>query len=123
MMREPDDFDDAMARLLAPGQRIFVGASSNEPAGLLARLADVALPREPTFVQFPIGGLNATDFTALQPTARLTTFFMTPTLAKADTARVDFVPMQMRAVYDYLRRGIDVALLQVAYDADGVLRL
>ena len=49
--------------------------------------------------------------------------FMGPNLQNADPARLHFVPMQMRAVYDYLGRGIDVALIQVARGRDGRLRL
>ena len=37
--------------------------------------------------------------------------------------RVEFVPMHMRAIFDYLKSTrLDVALLQAARDQDGVLR-
>ncbi len=109
--------------LLAPGQRIFVGASSNEPTGLLEHLAAQALPADLEFIQFPIGGLNNVDFTQWHPSASLTTFFMTPALRGADPARLNFLPMQMRWVFDYLSQNVDVALLQVARDRNGDLRL
>ncbi len=109
--------------LLQPGQRVFVGGSSNEPTGLLDHLRDQALPADLEFIQFPIGGLNDVDFTAFNDTARLTTFFMTPTLREADPERLHFLPMQMRWVFDYLASHVDVALLQVARDRDGALRL
>jgi 4-hydroxybutyrate CoA-transferase len=48
---------------------------------------------------------------------------MTSTLAKADLGRVNYLPMQMRAVFDYLAHNVDVYLVQVAKDAAGVLRL
>ena len=112
-----------MLKLFAPGQRVFVCGSSNEPTALLSHLAQLALPDNLEFVQFPIAGLNSTDFTAWNESACITSFFMTPTLAKADAARVQFLPMQMRYVYDYLSQNIDVALLQVARDAQGELRL
>lgn len=112
-----------LVNLLAPGQRVFVAGSSNEPTGLLQVMAELDLPERLNFIQFPIAGLNGVDFTAWNDSANLTTFFMTPTLAKADAPRVHYLPMQMRAVFDYLAKDVDVCLLQVAYDRDGVLRL
>ena len=109
--------------LFRAGQRIFVGGSSNEPTGLLEQLQGETLPPDLEFIQFPIGGLNNVDFTAFNETASLTTFFMTPALRDADPARLNFLPMQMRWVFDYLASNVDVALLQVARDRDGVLRL
>jgi len=56
-----------MQSLLAcfhPGQRVYVAGSSNEPRGLLAHLATLDLPAELEFIQFPLPGLNTTDFTA-----------------------------------------------------------
>lgn len=112
-----------LLRLFAPGQRVFIAGSSNEPTGLLRAMAELELPERLNFVQFPLPGLNAVDVTAWNNSATLTTFFMTPTLAKADAQRVHYLPMQMRAVFDYLAEDLDVCLLQVAYDRDGVLRL
>ena len=118
---------ESMQSLLAcfrPGQRVYVAGSSNEPRALLAHLATLELPAHLDFIQFPLPGLNTTDFTALNDTASITTFFMSATLAKAaDPRRVHFLPMQMRAVYDYLGAGIDVCVLQAAFDRDGVLRM
>jgi 4-hydroxybutyrate CoA-transferase len=110
-------------QFFSAGQRVYVAGSSNEPKGLLDHLASAPLPDGLNFLHFPLPGLNVTDFTALNSTAVVTTFFMSSTLAKADPARVQFLPMQMRAVFDYLSQGIDVALLQVAFDRDGVLRM
>jgi 4-hydroxybutyrate CoA-transferase len=112
-----------VAELLRPGQRVFVSGSSNEPTTLLDLLRQSRLPDDLTFIQFPLAGFNRCDFTALGPTTRMTTFFMTPDLRKADPARLDFVPMHMRTVYDYLKRDVDVVLTQVARGADGKLRL
>ena len=109
--------------LFSPGQQVYVAGSSNEPKGLLDHLATAPLPDDLNFLHFPLPGLNTTDFTALNPTAVVTTFFMSSTLAKADPARVRFLPMQMRAVFDYLSHGVDVALLQVGFDREGVLRM
>ena len=117
------NFAQEMARLIQPGQRIYVAGSSNEPTGLLNALATIEAPENLEFIQFPLPGLNATDFTAWNTTTSLTTFFMTATLAKADQSRVNYLPMQKRAVFDYLTHNVDVYLLQVAKDANGVLRL
>ena len=111
------------AELLAPGQRIFVAGSSNEPTALLEAMAQMQLREDLHFLQFPIAGLNGVDFTAWNNSADLTIFFMTPTFAKADAQRVHYLPMQMRATYDYLGANVDVYLLQVAYDQAGKLRV
>ena len=112
-----------IAALLRPGQRIFVAGSSNEPSGLLEMLSAMALPERLHFLQFPIAGYNQEDFTRYGPGAEFTTFFMTPHLRQADRDRLHFLPMQMRRVYDYLSRDVDVVLIQVARGADGRLRL
>lgn len=109
--------------LLAAGNRIWVAGSSNEPTTLLEMLARVDLPEDLTFIQFPLAGFNGTDFTTFGPSARMETFFMTPALAKAAPERLAFVPMQMRAVYDYLAERVDVVLIQAARDGDGRLVL
>jgi 4-hydroxybutyrate CoA-transferase len=112
-----------VAGLLRPGQRIFVSGSSNEPTAVLDLLRASVVPDDLTFIQFPLAGFNRCDFTAFGPTTRMITFFMTPDLRKADAARLDFVPMHMRTVYDYLKHDVDVVMTQVARSADGRLRL
>ena len=108
---------------LQPGQRIFVSGSSNEPSGLLEVLRAAALPERLHFIQFPLSGYNRTNFTDWHPTYEATTMFMGPQLRDADPARLHFVPMQMRAIHEYLGRDLDVALIQVARGRDGQLRL
>ncbi len=110
-----------LSALLEPGQRIFVAGSSNEPTGLLQTLADQSLPSGIEFIQFPLAGYNRFDFTGVSADAIFTTFFMTPHLRDADPERLRFLPMQMRAVYDYLTEGVDVVLLQVARNKSGEL--
>ena len=112
-----------LSKYLKPGQRIYVAGSSNEPTGLLQKLAASELPENLEFIQFPLPGLNQTDFTQFNDTASATTFFMSSALAKGDAARVNYLPMQMRATYDYLATNVDVYLLQVAYDQGGRLRV
>ena len=106
--------------LLAPGHRVWVSAGSNEPVALLEALAaQREAGRGVTFIQFPLPGLNRFDFTALHEEADMLTFFMTPDLRRS---RARFLPMQMRFVFEYLRRGpLDVALIQVARARDGGL--
>ncbi len=111
--------------VLAPGMRVFLSGSSNEPAGFFEALA--ASPEcaaGVTFVQFPLAGLNSTDLSSLHPDARVECFFATPALRDGMAAgRVRFMPMQMRAVYAYLAgQHFDVVLTQAARDRDGVLR-
>ena len=108
---------------LCSGQRIYVAGSSNEPTGLLRDLAASELPENLEFIQFPLPGLNQTDFTQFNDTASVTTFFMSSALAKGEAARVNYLPMQMRATYDYLATNVDVYLLQVAHDQEGRLRV
>lgn len=118
----PKATDTKIKALLAPGQRIFVQGSCNEPTGVLAALQETELPDGLQFMQFPIAGYNSTDFTSWNATAQLTTFFMAPHLRQADPARLHFLPMQMRWIYDYIGANTDVALVQVAKDSQGVVR-
>jgi 4-hydroxybutyrate CoA-transferase len=112
-----------IADLLRPGMRAFVAGSSNEPTGLLEALKTSTLPSNLEFVQFPLAGYNREDFTAYATDCRFTTFFMTPHLKQADPERLQFLPMQMRRVFDFVAQHTDAALLQVARDRDGRLRL
>ncbi|MCG8696214.1 MAG: hypothetical protein MI806_33775 [Minwuiales bacterium] len=115
---------DVVPKLLRPGMTVFVAGAGNEPLSLID-----ALKAEPTasagvrYVALMVPGINDTDYTALHAETRLTVFFATPTLRDGlDTGRIDFVPMQYRAIHDYLSDGIeiDLALIQVAPpDADG----
>jgi 4-hydroxybutyrate CoA-transferase len=109
--------------LIEAGQKIFVAGSSNEPTALIESLVAQPLPENLHFVQFPLAGFNNIDFTQVNPTAQLTTFFMTPTLKNAAAERLHFLPMQMRWVHSYLSESIDVALVQVARAREGHLRL
>ena len=49
--------------LFRAGQRVYVAGSSNEPTGLLNALGQCELPENLQFIQFPLPGLNQTDFT------------------------------------------------------------
>lgn len=112
--------------LLRPGMVVFVAGSSNEPMTLVDAIrAQPEAARDVAFMQFPLPGINRTDFSALHESATMATFFLTPDLRDGyASGRVRFLPMHMRAVFDYLRTTeLDVALVQVAPAADGELRL
>ena len=121
----PETIDkNTFLNLFSPGQRVYVGGSTNEPTGLInilkshpERISGI------TFIQQPLV-VNETDLSSLADGCRQVTFFMTPALREGyASGRVDFIPMQMRAIYDYLARDkIDIALLQAARDINGVLR-
>lgn len=120
------DASATLRAVLRPGMRVFVAGSANEPQELVAGLRQAAeCACGVTFLQFPLPGLNRTDFSALHPEAAMTTFFLTPALSAGYAAgRVRFLPMHLRGVFDYLRdTPLDVALVQVARDRNGELRL
>ena len=112
--------------MLRPGMKVFVGGSSNEPLALVEALGQQPEAADGIrFVQFPLPGLNRTDFSALRESAAMTTFFLTPDLHAGYAAgRVRFLPMHMRNVFDYLQEAdLDMALMQVGTSADGQLRV
>ena len=89
--------------LFKPGYRVYVGAYTNEPKGLIELLAaDGQKANGVTFIQQPLF-INQIDLSSLAPHSRMTTFFMTPALRKSlSEGRINYIPMQMRAVYDYI---------------------
>ena len=111
--------------LLRPHTRVYVAGGAGEPTALLNTLKGTPSASAGVhFLQFPLPGLNRVDFTALNPSARQTVFFMTPALRNADPVRTDFLPMHLRRICDYLLADPpDVALLQVAKDRTGRLRI
>ena len=65
--------------VMSASKRVFVPGASGEPQGLLDLLsANPTLSQDTTYVQFPIGGMNRTDFASLHPTARMETFSCLP---------------------------------------------
>jgi len=76
------------------------------------------------FLQFPLPMLNLQDFTQLDATTEHTVFFMTSALKNAAADRLHYVPIHMRRVFDFLLDDpVDIALVQVARDRHGDLRL
>lgn len=114
--------------LLRPGMRVWVAGSSNEPRALVEGLQQ-ACRRDPAtadgvvFLQFAFPGMNRFDFSSLGDRTRMEAFFLTRDLREGlESGRVQYLPMHMRHVYDYLARGLDVALIQCTRDTTGVLR-
>lgn len=107
--------------LIKPGNIVYVGGSTNEPAGLLDQLDNV---HDLHFIQQPLAAVNKRDLSALGEGCTQETHFMTPFLQDGLAAnRVKFIPMQMRAVFEHIaNRYIDVALLLAAKDVNGDLR-
>lgn len=116
----------AFTTMLAPGMRVFVPGASNEPLGLIEAIA--ARPEcaaGVTFVQFPLPGMNETDFAGLHPDARMESFFLSGAIRRSfDAGRVDFLPMHMRRVYDHVATctPFDAVLIQAGMDANGDYR-
>lgn len=120
-----NDAIQALLSLLKPGATVYVAGSSGEPGGIL-RLIQQERDKLTSlrFLQFPLAAVNQFDLSVLTPDSSQEAFFMSPFLQDSYAAgRVEFIPIQMRAVFDYLRhKQIDVALLQGARGADGRLR-
>jgi len=108
-------------KLIKPGDCIYVGGGTNEPHGLLDSLDAVG---DLHFIQQPIAAVNQRDLSDIGEGSTQTTFFMTPFLRDGlKQGRVKFVPMHMRAIYDYIAtQSVDVALLLAAKDINGDLR-
>ena len=102
--------------------RVYIAGSTNAPRGVIDALAQNPHCAEGvTFVQFPLPGINVTDFTALHPNARMEVFFLTPQLRDSFVeGRVALIPMQLRQVFEHLRdcEPFDLAIVQLA-PADG----
>ncbi len=108
---------DEVARVFEPGMTVFVAGATAEPGGILD-----ALRRQGDscagvhFVSVSIPGINGVDFSTLHPEARSTAFFATPeNRASIESGRVEFIPMQYSAIFDYLKNDlkVDVVLAQL----------
>lgn len=115
---------NAVPTLLRPGMTVFVSGGISEPRDIgkaLKRQRQASAGVHYIGAVFP--GARPTDFATMHPGSRLTTFFVTPGLRDlfADD-QINFLPLQYRAIYDYLEREatIDLALIQLAPpDAQG----
>ncbi len=114
-----------LSNLITPGASVYVGGSCAEPRGLLEAIQTQCQDSPGVhYTQFPLGAVNQRDLSQLTPDALMSVFFMTPFIQDSyKEGRVNFIPMHMRAVFDYLSTSkLDVALLQAARDRDGKLR-
>lgn len=114
-----------VAPLLAPGMRVFVAGGSSEPRHIGRALRTVPeASAGVTYVGAVLPGAQATPFADLHPQSRLLTCMLTAGLRDLHAAgRVALVPLQYRAIHDWLERDapFDIALLQVsAPDAQGL---
>ncbi len=113
---------DDVAAVFEPGMTVFVAGATAEPAEILA-----ALQRRPdscagiNFVSVSIPGINGFDFSALHRDAKSTAFFATrENRASIASGRSDFIPMQYRAIFDYLEHDLQVdAVLAQLPPAEG----
>lgn len=107
--------------LLRPGMRVFVPGASNEPTALLEAIAaEPEASAGVTFVQFPLPGMNRTDFAGWHPEARMESFFLSGDIRKSfEAGRVHFLPLHMRRVYGHLAAGLgfDLVLIQLGADS------
>jgi len=107
-----------------PGMKVFVPAMAGESALLGQELqADPERARDVEFtgVQFP--GIDSIDYLGLHPQARLSTFFMSPSVRQGMAAgRAQLYPLDYTGIAHRLRHGpaFDVAVVQVSPpDAQG----
>lgn len=99
-----------VADKLEPGMTVFVAGATAEPREILealARRGDRCAGVR--FVSVSVPGMNGVDFSALHPEAKSTAFFATPENRESvSVGRVDFVPLQYRAIFDYLEHELKV---------------
>jgi 4-hydroxybutyrate CoA-transferase len=108
---------DQVGEHLKPGMTVFVAGATAEPLTILD-----ALRNNPDccagvrFVSASIPGVNHVDFSSFHDNCKSTAFFATPeNRSSISTGNVDFLPMQYRAIFDYLSddQHFDVVLAQL----------
>ena len=104
----------AVPDLLQEGMTVFIAGITAEPAEILQALSECGDKAAGVrFIAVSVPGTNCFDFSSLHPQAMTTVFFATPENRKSVAAgKVDFIPLQYRAIYDYLENDlpIDMAL-------------
>lgn len=107
----------AALSLLEPGMRVFVHAGPSECMTFVEALkADPERARGVEFVGVFIPGLNATDYSALAPDARIASTFVSPPFAEAfANGRLRYLPKAYSGFASVLARmKIDLAVLRVS---------
>jgi len=108
---------EEVASLLKPGMTVFIAGATAEPRTILRALrkqADACAGVH--FVSVAIPGLNSGDFALFGPQTSATVFFATAENRDPIAAgQIDFLPMQYRAIFDYLANeaSIDVVIVQL----------
>jgi 4-hydroxybutyrate CoA-transferase len=107
----PDDVTD----LLKPGMTVFVAGATLEPGGILDTLSNSSEACAGIhFVSVSIPGMNTIDFASFHPTATATAFFATAqTKDSIKSGQTGYIPLQYRAIYDYLEQDADIDVLLV----------
>lgn len=100
-----------VAGLLKPGMTVFIAGATAEPREILAAFA-----RQPDgcagvrFVSVCVPGMNGGNFADLDDRVQATAFFATPENREAVAiGRIDFIPLQYRAIFDYLEHDLDIS--------------
>ncbi|MGL4323403.1 MAG: acetyl-CoA hydrolase/transferase family protein [Beijerinckiaceae bacterium] len=112
-----------LRRNLPAKGRVLLHAGPSESAALIAAFQhEPELAANKTFTGLFIPGLNRFDYTALNPTARLETVFIAPSLRDAFSARrAAHFPMHYSNYPGFLERNpADVAILHVPPPRNGV---
>ena len=109
---------------LHPGARVFVAGLSSESALWLAELrADPERARGVHFIGVQFPGIDTADHLALDPTASLTAFFMSPAVrAGIQQGRAELLALDYPGIVRHLRDmlPVDIAVAQLSLpDADG----
>lgn len=107
---------DHILSLLKPEMKVFVQASSSEPAELIKALEKGPAASDGIhYISCQIPGLNRTDFAGLHPNALSTNLFVIPEASQSyQDGKVRFMPLAYSGMYAYLGTlEIDLALIQV----------
>ena len=108
---------EAVPDLLQEGMTVFIAGVTAEPTEILQALSERGDKAAGVrFIAVSVPGTNCFDFASLHPQAMTTVFFATPENRKSVAAgKVDFIPLQYRAIYDYLENDlpIDIAIAQL----------
>ncbi len=103
--------------LLKPGMTVFIAGGTAEPREILAALtAHGDKCAGVRFISVCVPGMNGGNFTDIDDRVQATAFFATPENREAvATGRIDFIPLQYRAIFDYLEHDLDIdaAILQL----------
>ena len=99
-----------VAGLLRPGMTVFIAGGTAEPREMLKALSENGESCAGVrFIAISLPGINTLDFTSLHGKARSTAFFATAQNRESIAAgNTEFIPMQYRAIFDYLERELPV---------------